>query len=213
MARGDYMTNRARVSIAERLVPALSYAVAAVSGAFGALLTMQFLDALRNAETAGMIAFFRGTSEIELAMGIMLGISAALGACGILVSVIRMFTTNTTASPPGVMYLVVGLLSLVPPFAVHYALHTMEHAVMTGVEGGISSVGATVTALSYFAPVAAFVMIIVLLAFSFVPFTSRAGRKFSSLIFLIVVEIAILGLAAVSFWQAAQATSTAGRFG
>jgi len=207
------MTNRARVSIAERLVPSLSYAMAAVSGAAGGLFILQLLDLLSKAETAGMSAFLRGTSEIELAVGIMLGISAGLGACGILISVIRMFTTNTTASPPGVMYLVLGLLSLVPPFAVHYALHTLEHSVTTQVEGGISSVAGFATNLSYFAAVFTVVMLVALLAFSFIPITSRAGRKFSSLLFLIVVEIAVLGLAAVFFWQAAQAMAESGRFG
>jgi len=213
MTPDNNITNRARVSIAKRLVPSMGYALAAVSGAMGAVIVLQFLAGLRNAETAGFAAFFRGTSEIELAMGIVLGVSAALGACGILVSLIRMFTTNTTASPPGALFLVVGLLSLVPPLAIHYGLHLMEGVVISHVPGGISTVGETEAVIAYFAILAPVVIVLVLLAFSFIPFSSRLRRKISPIVFLIIVEIAVLGLMGIFFWQAIQAMSAAGRWG
>ena len=205
MTPDNTITNKARVSIVERLVPSISYAATAVSGAFGSLLIFQLSDQLRKAETAGITSFLRGTSEIELAVGIMLLISAGFGGCAILVSVVRLFTTNTKASPPGALFLFVGLLSLVPAFVVHYALHMLEHAALSRVEGGISSVEGTVKALSYFAPAAALVVIVILIAFSFIPFSSRIGRKYSPVVFLIIVEIAVIGLAGIFFWQAIQA--------
>src|SRR5687768_12289630 len=104
----------ARVSIAERLVPSIGFAVAALSGAVGGVMVFRFLSALRQAESAGYAGFFGGLSEIEIVVGVVLVLAAVLVAFGVLGSVIRMFTTNTTASPPGILFLVAGMLSLVP---------------------------------------------------------------------------------------------------
>ena len=192
-----------RVSIAERLVPSLGFAVAALSGAVGGVLVFRFLSALRQAESAGHAGFFGGLSEIEVVVGVILVFAAVLVGLGVLVSVIRMFTANTTASPPGILFLVAGLLSLVPPFALYYCLDVMKKSVTDpSVEGGISSVSGTVTMLVYFAMVATALIAIVLLAFSFIPFSSRVGRKFSPVIGLIVMEVVIAVFIGVFFWAA-----------
>ena len=193
-----------RVSILERLVPSFAFAVTAISGAAGGLMLIRFLDALRQSETAGMASFFGGMAEIELVVGAVLIFAAVLCAIGILVSTIRLFTTNTKASPPGLLFLMTGLLSLVPPFAMHYVLHMMKGILLapTLPEGGISSVAGTVTAVSYFAIGAAVVIALVLLAFSFIPFSSRPGRKSSPIICLVLIEIIIAALIGIYFWEA-----------
>src|SRR5213075_1473978 len=114
------MNSRVRVSILERLAPSFAFAVAAISGAIGSVMNFRFLTSMRQAEAAGYAAFFGGVSEIELVVGGLLAFAAILCAIGILVSIIRMFTTNTKASPPGLLFLITGLLSIVPPFAIHY---------------------------------------------------------------------------------------------
>jgi TonB family protein len=69
-------------------------------------------------------------------------------------------------------------------------------------EGGLSSVFGTVTAVTYFAIGAAGVIALVMLAFSFIPFSSRAGRKSSPIVCLMLVDIIIVVLAGIYFWEA-----------
>jgi protein TonB len=192
-----------RVSILERLVPSFAFAIAAISGAIGGVMLLRFLNELRQAETAGYAAFFGGMSEIEFAVGIVLIFAVVFCAIGILVSIIRLFTTNTKASPPGLLFLMTGLLSTVPPFALHYVLHLMKGIVATHApDGGISSVAGTINAVAYFSIGAAAVIALVMLAFSFIPFSSRPARKSSPLICLMLVEILFIFLAGVYFWEA-----------
>lgn len=196
------ITGLIRVSIVERLVPSLAFAVAAIAGAVGGFMILRFLNDLRTAETAGYGAFFTGTKWIEIVVGTILVVAAALGAIGLLVSVIRLFTTNQKASPPGVLFLIEALLSLVPAFAVHYAVHWMKEVVQSPPTGGLSEIGGTVGVISYFAMGSALLIIVGLLAYSFIPFTSRGGRKLSPFICLIVAELLLAALAGIFFWEA-----------
>ena len=153
-----------RVSILERVIPSIGFIVTAMSGAIGAMLVFRFFNELRSAQSAGFAAFFGGTAEIEFAVGIVLVIAAMLGAIGIVVSIIRLFTTNTTSSPPGVLFLLLGALSLVPPFLIHYIMHMMKGVVVTPTPGGVSSVADTVMTVCYIAIGAAFIISLILLA-------------------------------------------------
>jgi TonB family protein len=191
-----------RVSIFERLVPSLGLAVTALSGIVGALMIFRFFRLIRSAESAGYSAFFAGMTEIDFAVGVMLIIAAVLVAFAILVSIIRLFTTNATSSPPGILFLIVALLSVIPAFAIHYVLHWMKEVLLNPVDGGISGIADSVTYISYFAIGFAVVVLIVLLAFSFVPFSARPGRKVSALIFLMIAEILIAVIAGVFLWDA-----------
>ena len=194
-----------RVSILERLVPSLAFAVASISGAVGAAMVIRFFVAMRQAEAAGYAAFFGGMSEIEFAVGIVLVFAAVLCSIGVIVSVIRLFTTNTTASPPGILFLMIGLLSLVPPFALHFVLHIMKEIVNSPTPtegGGVSSVADKFMTFAPFAFIAIGVIVLGLIAFTFIPFRSRPGRKSSPIICLILVELIIAVLAGIYFWEA-----------
>lgn len=197
-----HVNGPARVSIIERLVPSLGFAVTALSGVVGAFMIFRFFRLIRSAENAGYAAFFAGMVEIEFAVGVVLVIGAVLVAFGILVSIIRLFTTNTTSSPPGILFLPVALLSVIPAFAIHYAMHWMKEVLLNPVAGGVSGIAEWVTYISYFAIGFAVVILLVLLAFSFVPFKARPGRKVSALIFLMIAEILIAVLAGVYLWPA-----------
>ena len=195
---------RLRVSILERLAPSFAFAVAALSGAVGVVMFIRFFVRLQQSQNAGYASFFGGMAEIELVVGAVLIFAAVLGAIGILVSIIRLFTTNTTASPPGLLFLMMGLLSVVAPFAVHYVLHRMKEVVRTPglVEGGVSAVAGPFMTAAPFVIGAACVVALGVIAFSFIPFSSRAGRKASPLVCLMLVEILIVVMAGVYFWEA-----------
>jgi TonB family protein len=193
-----------RVSILERIVPSVAFVVAALGGAVGSAMIFRFFSMLWRSESAGYAAFFGGVVAIELAVAGVLIAAAVLCGIGILISLIRLFTTNTKASPPGYLFLIGGLLSLVPPFAIHYVLHLMKEVVRTPgmVEGGISGVAGSITTIAWSAVAAAGVVALAMLAFSFIPFSARAGRKASPLICLFLMEILIAGLAGIFFWEA-----------
>src|SRR6188474_3985939 len=89
-----------RVSILERLMPSLGLAMSAIAGAVGGAMTLQFINRMRTNETAGIQAFYTGTSVVEFVVGIILVIAAVVTGIGVLVSLIRLFTDNTKASPP-----------------------------------------------------------------------------------------------------------------
>ncbi|MEO8574359.1 MAG: TonB family protein [Pyrinomonadaceae bacterium] len=202
MTPGAHVSSTVRVSILERLVPSLAFSIAAISGAVGGAMVLRFLDTLRHSESAGLAAFFGGVAEVEFVVGAVLIFAAVLCAIGILVSIIRLFTTNKTASPPGLLFLMTGLLSLVPPFALHYVVRLMKEVVQSQTDGGISAIAGTINAVTWFAIGSAGVIALVLLVFSFIPFSSHAGRKSSPLICLIVVEILLAVLIGIYFWDA-----------
>jgi TonB family protein len=198
------MNPNVRVSVLERLVPSIAFIVAAISGAAGGAMLIRFFYLLSQSENAGYAAFFGGTVEIEYVVIGVLVVAAVLCAVGILVSIIRLFTTNTKASPPGLLFLMTGLLSIVPVFALHYVMHMMKGVLISphAPEGGISSVASTIITVAYFAIGAAVVIALVLIAFSFVPFSSRSGRKSSPIICLMLVEIIFATLIGIFFWEA-----------
>ena len=197
-------TTKARVSIIERLIPSLAYAGCAITGAIGAVLILQLLERMRIAGTAGLDIFVAHTAQIEIAMGAILSAAAAINGIGLLVAALRMFRTNKTSSAPGILFLLAGLLSLLPPFLIHFILHLLEETAKHPEEGGISAIATTVTALCYVAPALTVVAVFALVAFTFYPFSSRLGRKVSPTIFLAFVGFLIIGLAGVFFWQASK---------
>jgi len=198
------MTPNIRVSILERLAPAFAFLIAAMSGAAGGVMLIRFFSLLRQSENAGYATFFGGTVEIEFVVAGILVVAAVLCAVGILVSIIRLFTTNETASPPGLLFLMTGLLSIVPSFALHFVMHMMKAVLIAphADDGGISSVAKTITAIAYFAIGSGGVISLLLLAFPFIPFSSRAGRKSSPLVCLMIVEIVFVILVGIFFWEA-----------
>jgi TonB family protein len=194
-----YSPYPARVSILERLVPTLAFVIAAVSGAVGVAMFIRLYSALKQSENAGPGAFFGGMAEIELVVAIVLVFSAVLCAIGILVSIIRLFTSNTTSSPPGVLFLIAGLLGLVPPYVVSYVLRMMK-GTLTGpnaTEGGVSLVAEIFMNAAPFALLATVVIAGILLAFALVPFSARFGRKASPIVCPISIEILIFVLIGV----------------
>lgn len=199
-----HMNAPARVSILERLVPSLGFAIAAFSGVIGGLMIMRVFNTLRVAETAGYAAFFGGIAEVEFGVGVVLVVAAIFTGIGVIFSAVRMFTTNTTSSPPGILLLLVGVISLTPPFVIHYCLHWMKSAVLSPAasEGGIGVVADTITDLLYVAMGNAVLVLVILLVFSFIPFSSLTGRKVLPLVCLIFVEILVVAFAGLYFWQA-----------
>ncbi|HLA95608.1 MAG TPA: hypothetical protein VK612_07800 [Pyrinomonadaceae bacterium] len=191
---------KARVSILERLIPAISFGIAAISGIVGALLIRRMFAEFRVNENVGLSTVYIETAKIEAVVGAVLAVALFFGFVGVIVSAARMFTTNKKASPPGLLVPVAGFFGLLPPALVAAGMWIIIYALNNPETGNLGEKGAMVGSLMLGAVGAGIVAILILLVFAFVPFNARTGRKYSPIIFLLVVEGGILVLAGLFFW-------------
>lgn len=190
----------ARVSIIARVVPAFSYALPALGAAVSALLLLSVLRAMRHAEAAGIAAVTGGISEANIAILVTLYLAILVGGAGVVIGLVRLFTTTTTASPSAFYYLIAGVLGMLPMFALWRAQSLLLDAIFPQSAGaGVSEVAGQITLFSTVATVLGVVSILILLASSFVPLPAvlRGKRKWAPLITLLVMETAIIAMTVV----------------
>lgn len=190
---------RARVSILERLIPSFSLALAAIAGAAGALYLQWVFRGLRAAENAGIGAVFGGLAEVHSVVTVILAIAAVVGLAGIAVAAARMFTANQTSSPPGILFLLPAGTSFLSPFVMGYAASLTVSALNDPQGRGLSAAAGTIDILNWTSIGLAILALLVLLVFAFLPFRSRTGRKITPVIFLFLIEGAIVALAIAFF--------------
>jgi hypothetical protein len=188
-----------RVSIIARIVPALSYALPALGAGVSAVLLLTVLRAMRNAEAAGIAAVAAGISEANIAILVTLYFAIFIGAAGVVIGLVRLFTTTVTASPSAWYYLITGVLGLLPMFALWRAQSLLLDAIFSRTGAGVSEVAGQITLFSIVAMVLGVVSILILLASSFMPLPAvlRAKRKWASLIMLLLMETAIIVMTVV----------------
>src|SRR5688572_24718577 len=144
----------ARVSITARLVPTLSYALPALGVGVSAMLLLSVLRAMRNAEGAGIGAVAAGISEANIAILVTLYLAIVVGAAGVVIGLVRLFTTTVAASPSAWYYLIAGILGLMPMFALWRAQSLLLDAIFPrSVGAGVSEVAGQVTLFSIVATV------------------------------------------------------------
>src|SRR5918999_5110864 len=125
-----------RVSIIARLVPVLAYALPALGAGVSAMLLLSVLRAMRNAEGAGIGAVAAGISEANIAILLTLYLAIFVGAAGVVIGLVRLFTTTVTASPSAWYYLIAGILGLMPMFALWQAQSILLDAIFSPSPGG-----------------------------------------------------------------------------
>jgi len=185
-----------RASILARIAPAISYALPTLGAAISALLFINVMQAMRNAETAGIAAVAAGVSETNIAILVSLYLAIAVGFIGIVVALIRLFTSTKTGSPSGWFYLITGVIGLVPMFALWQA-QSLLLEVIFGMSSGVVTVASQINLLLMLTISMAGVSILTLLVSTFVPLPRvlRAKRKWAPLIVLVLVEIAVIAMA------------------
>ena len=202
---------RSRVSIVERVVPSMSFALASLSGAAAAAWMQLVFSAMRSVENAGYAAFYSAMTEAYAVGMVGLTMAAVVGLGGVATSAVRMFTVNKRSSPPGALFLFPAGLCLTPPLLTDYAGSLATAAVRNPVSGGLSSVSGTIDILNWLTIGVALFSLLFLAAFSFVPFNSRNGRKAAPVLFLVLIEgavaalLASYALALYNCWTLAQA--------
>lgn len=185
-----------RVSILARFIPAFSYALPAFGAVASAWLFVGVMQAMRNAESAGIAAVAGGMSEANLAVVVTLYLAIFVGLVGVIIGLVRAFSTTTTASPSGWLFLGMGVLGFAPMLTLWRA-ESLLLGVLTSRSGpGIVSVADQITTCLMLTIGLAAVACVVLLVASVVPLPAvlRAKRKWAPAIFLLIVELALVGM-------------------
>lgn len=186
---------RVRVSIFERIVPFASLGLAAVGGGVGGWLIISLMNALRQNENAGIGALAGGLAEYSVIPLVFLYAASALGVVAICVAIGRLVIQTKTASPSGISYIVLGILSLVPAAFVWQSGSIIISVLDGSSREGMGELGATIATYCTIAMIAAPIILVILLAWSLIPFKSLPGRRFGPIICLILVEILLVAVA------------------
>jgi hypothetical protein len=194
--------DRARVSIVERVVPAIAFGLASLSGIIAAVMTISMFTALRDEENAGADSITAAFDTIEGVVLPMLGLSIAVGVAGIIVSFVRMSSGGQTAPPPGFLYLIAGLPKLVSPMLVIYSWSIVIDVVARRYKGDVTAAGAHIAEILIFGIIVGIGSCLILPIFAFVPFNARRDNRMTSIVLLgfvivciVLVTIAFLGVA------------------
>jgi biopolymer transport protein ExbD len=189
---------RVRVSITARLIAALAYTIPAIGGAAGSLILMNVFRALRTSETAGVGALMNGMKQASLPVIVSFYLAAIFGIAVIIVLVIRMVVQTKTASPPFWFFAIEGILCFIPAGLFWKAQLLVIEVLSPGssvATAGISGVATDLSRLLLFSIVAAPIVFIVLVVLSVLPFASRSGPKWGSLIVTTVIVMVFVGTA------------------
>lgn len=189
------LPERARVSILERVVPAVSFGLASISGVVAAVMTSNAFISLRNAENAGMDSIAEALTTINHVALSLLGLSIAIGVAGVVIILVRMSSEQAKASPPGFLYLLSSIPCMISPAIVAYAWSVIVDVVIGRNTDNPTATGAWISQLLIIAILIGGAALIVLPVFSFVPFSARRGKKITA---LVALAAAVIGISAIA---------------
>jgi hypothetical protein len=189
-------TTPSRVSILARIIPALSYALAALGASLSAFLFIGVMRAMRNAESAGIAAIAAGISEANIAILVSLYLAIVVGLVGIVIGVVRMFSKTTTASPSGWFFLITGVFGFVPMFSLWQAQSLLLEVIFAARPGGVVAVAHQIAFLLVLSMCLGAVAILILLVSSVVPLPGilRAERKWAPVVMLVIMEAVVIAM-------------------
>ncbi len=201
--------SKLKTSISTRLIAALAYIIPAIGGALSSYMLIIMLQLLRQNETAGIQAVMQSMSEAMIpALGsLYLGIIG--GFVVIIVLIVRMFMQTETASPSSWFFIFCGFLFLVPA-GLFFEAESMiiEVLIAPMVSTGIGEVASTISLFLILSIVSAFLVFIIMLAMSVIPFSARSKPKWSPLItataieFLLIATVVVFQLRFLWLYQA-----------
>lgn len=186
-----------RISILARVIPALSYLLPAVGAAISALLLINVLRAMRNAESTGVAAVSGAISESNMAVVVTLYLAIVVGFAGVVIGLVRMFTTTTTATPSAWYFLVTGTLGLLPMLLLWQAQSLIFNVVFgRAYAAGIAEVANQITLFSVSAIASGAMISLILLVSAFVPLPRfvRARRMWAPFVILLMMQTVIIAM-------------------
>jgi biopolymer transport protein ExbD len=195
---GEQNPPRLKVSISARLITALFYTIPALGGALSSIFLLNLFRALRNAETAGIVAVMAGVKEASVPVLVSLYLAAVCGLVVIIVLIVRIIVETKTASPPSWFFAIGGILCLLPAGLFWKAQSLVIEVLSPGSSvsaGGIGGVGEEISQWLILSVIGAPVVFILLVAASVIPLSSRRKLKWSPLIAATAIQILLLATA------------------
>lgn len=185
-------TNKA--SILARIAPAFSSLMVMVGAAISALLIMGVLNAMRNAEAAGIGAVAIGLAEASLPTVVALYLAIFVMAIGVIVMIIRAATNPTTASPSALFFAIILLLSFLPLGLAWKANSLLIGTLMA--RGNVSIVAPTIQLFSNITVVTSLLFSLIVITAVLIPLPSflRTRRTWPPIVMLVMIEIVLIGL-------------------
>lgn len=204
------LPERARVSILERVVPAISFGLASISGVVAAAITISLFIRLRNEENAGAESIAEALATLNNATLPLLGLSIAVGVASVVISLVRMANEQTKSSPPGFLYLITAIPCMISPTLVVYSWWLVADVVTGRNTEDPVGTGEWISQMLIVATLIGGTSLLTLPVFSFVPFSSRRGKKVTA---VAALSLTVIGIAAimVSLMGATSAISNAAR--
>ena len=195
-AQSHLLPRPARVSVLARFAPALSFALPALGAAISALKLINVFRGMRTAETTGIAAVSAGMREANFSIVAALYLGVILGFVGIIIGLVRMFTTTTTATPSTWYFLIIGIVGLLPVLALWEAQSLLLDVIFGHPTGGVVEVVRQFSLLLMAAMIAGGFGILIPLVSAFVPLPRilYAKRRWAPLVMLLVMETAIVAM-------------------
>ena len=189
-------TRPTRVSMLARIAPALSYGVPAIGAAISAGMLVNVFRGMRNAEATGIAAVAAGMREANLPIVVTLYLGVLLGFAGIIIGLVRMFTTTTSSTPSAWYFLITGIVGLLPVLLLWEAQSLLLGEIFSRSPGGVVEVARQVSLLSVMTMLIGAFGILVLLVSAFVPLPRilHAKRKWAPIVMLLLMETAVIAM-------------------
>ncbi|MEP6903415.1 MAG: biopolymer transporter ExbD [Actinomycetota bacterium] len=198
MLKAEENPTRWRVSVLTRLVAVLAYAIPLIGGALSSFFLMKTFQALKNSQTAGIMAVMTALKEDVLPVTISMYLAATAGFVVIVVLIVRALIETKTASPPIWFFVLGGLLCLIPAGLFWRAEWLTVQAISPGGSigaGGMAAVGGEIANLLLASIVSAPIVFLLLVIALAVPFKSGSKSNWSSLAGAAAIEILLIGMA------------------
>jgi hypothetical protein len=157
------------------------------------------MQAMKNAESAGIAAVAGGMAEANVAIIATFYIALLFGLAGVIIGLVRAFTRTATASPAGWFYVVTGIMGLAPVVTLWQAQSLLIEVLVGHNQEGVASVASQITVCLMLTLLLAAFGALVLLAASVLPLPGfmRANLKWSPAVFLLVMELVLILLVVI----------------
>jgi hypothetical protein len=127
---------------------------------------------------------------------VTLYIGVILGFVGVVIGLVRMFTTVTTATPSTWYFLIIGIIGLVPVLLLWEAQSLLLGVLFGRTSGGVVEVARQVSLLSMLTMLCGALSVLILLVSAFVPLPRilYAKRKWPPVVLLLLMETAVIAM-------------------
>jgi hypothetical protein len=185
------------MAVIPRLLAMASYSLPALGASLSAFFLYRVLQAMRDAENAGLAAVTGGLAEANVPVLVGLYAAIAGGFITIIVAAVRTGIETTTVSPPAWFYLIVAALCFLP-VGLWWTTESMFIGALYPGSDGISFVATTISTLIFLIMIVGPLAVLLLFILSVIPFRVNPNGQWLAIIILVFAQIVLI-LVTVAF--------------